>query len=439
MSVLSFRDVVPLPSCGCVRGNGREACDTVSGCSPEGVWVAYYNAVASACGAGGMFGSDVVRCSGNRALVDVPVVVGSSCGGGRRQICFGSVESSGEITGKVECSIGEVEGSKCGAAEENERCGTGLGLSSFGADGERIGGGDICSPDLGLHGNSDRAAIGLGFVDSGDGSRAKVPGVSLTKTEMNRLSRAKAKARKARKKERQLSAAFSSVDWNADKMASKRSGFFSECSVEVRKQLVETRAHRLTVENQLRVAEMEQKMQVMRLQSESRLVERKFENDRMKVEIEAKKRISEMPGGTVETVVSSGSISPNSSISLAAENKLRKDLADAKEKLAKLGVSSVGESVLSDTERDLRLANFELESIRLKDRSYSDYTFTDSDYKLALQSLRDEYADVLLTNENRIAREAVNRVLDAFVGKIDEGMLEKVVELGYIDGDTLID
>jgi len=224
----------------------------------------------------------------------------------------------------------------------------------------------------------------------------------------------------------------------------KKGGFFSSCDGDVQKKLVETRARRLTVENELRVLEMEQKMEVMRLQKESRLVERKFENDRMKVEIEAKKRISELPGGTVETVVSSGSISPNSSISLAAENKLRKDLAEANDKLAKLTAGStvcgsgVSGSVLSPAERELRLANFELESIRLKERAYADYTFTDDDYKVSLQSLRDEFSDVLLTDDKRVAREAVNKVLEAFAGKVDDEMLEKVVNLGYIDGDTLI-
>jgi len=271
------------------------------------------------------------------------------------------------------------------------------------------------------------------------------------RTLLNRARREKAKFRKLRKKERQ-GAGVRSKDWNADKVRKSEGfvqngsprGYFSSCGEEVRNKLVETRARRLTVENELRVAEMEQKMRVMCLQKESRLIERQFENDRMKVEIEAKKRIGELPGGTVETVVSSGSISPNSSISLAAENRLRKDLADANEKIAKLtsGTTVCGSGangvVLSPMERELRLANFELESIRLKDRAYGDYTFTDDDYKVSLQALRDEYADVLLTDDKRVARQAVSRVIEAFGSKVDDDMMEKVAELGYIDADTLV-
>jgi len=141
---------------------------------------------------------------------------------------------------------------------------------------------------------------------------------------------------------------------------------------------------------------------------------------------------------TVETVVSSGSISPNSSISLAAENRLRKDLADANEKLAKLGGSVTGESVLSETERELRLANFELGSIGLRNRAFGDVTFTDCDYKIALQALRDEYADVLLSGEMRAERKAVEKVLEVLAGKVNDDDLEEIAKLGYIDADTLI-
>jgi len=198
------------------------------------------------------------------------------------------------------------------------------------------------------------------------------------------------------------------------------------------------------VENELKVKEMELKMSTMELQRESRLNERKFENERMKVEIEVRKNIEQLPGGTVETVVSSGSISPNSSISLAAENKLRKDLADANKKIAELtsgttvcssGVSGV---VLSPVERELRLANFELESIRLKERVYGDYTFTDDEYKLSLQALRDEYADVLLSDEKRVERKAVEKVLEVLAKKVDDDDLEEIAKLGYLDADTLI-
>jgi len=278
----------------------------------------------------------------------------------------------------------------------------------------------------------------------------------LTKTEENRARRVKAKARKARKMERQ-NKALQSVDWNADKTRFSRAhvcvekgkkeesrSFFSSCAEDVKKKLVETRARRLTVENELKVKEMELKMSTMELQRESRLNERRFENERMKVEIEVRKNIEQLPGGTVETVVSSGSVSPNSSISLAAENKLRKDLADANKKIAELTSgttvcgSGVGGVVLSPVERELRLANFELESIRLKDRAYGDYTFTDDDYKLSLQALRDEYADVLLSDEKRVERKAVEKVLEVFSRKVDDDDLEKIVKLGYLDAYTLI-
>jgi len=281
--------------------------------------------------------------------------------------------------------------------------------------------------------SSEKLPILAGGVDDRKGPDGDVGARTL----LNRKLRQKAKARKARKK---IAQGFG-VDPKTRVQQSGSGGskgFFSSCAEDVRKQLVETRALRLTVENKLRVAEMEQKMQVMRLEGESRLIERKFENDRMKVEIEAKKRIGEMPGGTVETVVSSGSVSPNSSISLAAENRLRKDLADANEKLAKLGGSVTGESVLSETERELRLANFELGSIGLRNRAFGDVTFTDCDYKIALQALRDEYADVLLSGEMRAERKAVEKVLEVLAGKVNDDDLEEIAKLGYIDADTLI-
>jgi len=239
----------------------------------------------------------------------------------------------------------------------------------------------------------------------------------------------------------------SSKDWNADKFISKDCnvgkvafaprGYFSSCTDDIRKKLVDTRARRLTVENELRVKEMELKMSTLKLQEESQFIERQVENDRMKIEIEARKAIEQMPGGSVETVISSGSISPNSSVSVAVVNKLRKDLADANEKLRKSSGSSVGGSVMSSTERELRLANFELESMRLEEKSFKDYTFTDEDYKISLQALRDEYADVLLSDGERIAREAARKVMDILSSKIDDEAISKIAALGYIDVDTI--
>jgi len=281
------------------------------------------------------------------------------------------------------------------------------------------------------------AGVGDGLKDEVLGSVPVEVRGGLSKTELNRLSRQKAKERKARKKARQSLTALSSRDWNADKVACASRGYFSSCADDIRKKLVDTRARRLTVENELRVKEMELKMSTIKLQEESRFIERKVENDRMKMEIEARKAVEQMPGGSVETVISSGSISPNSSISVAAVNKLQKDLADANEKLRKSSGSGAEGIVMSSTERELRLANFELESMRLEEKSFKDYTFTDEDYKISLQALRDEYADVLLSDGERIAREAARKVMDILSDKIDDEAISKIAALGYIDIDTI--
>jgi len=463
-------NVIPRPPCGCLRAGVGGRCQKDGGCAPGGAWVSYYQALATFFGSVRVSSCRGDGCGGSAGVVGVTQGVDCSSGLGCGRLCFGSVEGVRMGIGENGASDGQVLQSVQARIDSGGQGSVDKLVSSRddgGADGEAFGLADMggrcsaCGTQDGVArmGKSSvvEEKIDLGFIGDADSVRHFVEhleeslvnddasqGVS-ERTLLNRARREKAKFRKIRKRERQGVGA-RSKDWNADKVERSKDvvqdvssrGYFSSCTEDVRKQLVETRALRLTVENKLRVAEMEQKMQVMRLQTDSRLVERKFENDRMKVEIEAKKRISEMPGGTVETVISSGSISPNSSISLAAENRLRKDLADANEKLAKLSGSSVGGSVLSETERELRLANFELGSIGLRNRAFADVTFTDCDYKIALQALRDEYADVLLSDEKRVERKAVEKVLEVLARKVDDDDLEEIAKLGYLDADTLI-
>jgi len=466
MALVCIKDV-PRPPCGCVREGGSINCQRSRGCASDGAWVSYYNALACALGTELDCGGKAWRCCCDSSVGDGATGFDGTGERGCRRLCSRLVDrfrdGSGQVGGTVEgVSRRLIEGSGWPIFGQSDGVG---GVDGGAGDrAESVGQGIEKGAGVGL-GSVDCSGfpgVVLKDLDSVDSSSVGDAELSeekprLTKTEVNRARRVKAKARKARKMERQ-SKALQSVDWNADKTRSfsrahvcvekgkkeESRGYFSSCAEDVKKKLVETRARRLTVENELKVKEMELKMSTMELQRESRLNERRFENERMKVEIEVRKNIEQLPGGTVETVVSSGSISPNSSISLAAENKLRKDLADANKKIAELTSgttacgSGVGGVVLSPVERELRLANFELESIRLKDRAYGDYTFTDDDYKLSLQALRDEYADVLLSDEKRVERKAVEKVLEVFSRKVDDDDLEKIVKLGYLDADTLI-
>jgi len=460
MAFGAIDDAVPRPPCGCVRGGASGRCQKQGGCAPDGAWVSYYQALASLFGTLRVVERRYDGCESDENLPGAAQSVDGSGGVGCGLLCFGSVGGVRDCVEESGVSVRRVLQAVQNGIEPSGQGGVDGLVSSRHDRGSE--GSTSCDSEVGKCGDTDGVQnvmarvdgsvdLGLSEEQGGAGVVENNSGFGLSeRTLLNRSRRVKAKMRKQRKKSRQ-GLAFQSDDWNADKErvrsggAVKSSfvpvnprGYFSSCADDVRQKLVETRARRLTVENELRVKEMELKMSTMELQKSSRLHERQFENERMRVEIQARKNMEQMPGGMVETVVSSGSVSPNSSISLAAENKLRKDLADANAKLEKMSGSSIGGGVMTPTERELRLANFELEFIRLEEKVFRDDTFTDEDYKLSLQALRDSYADVLLSDEKRIAREAVRKVMDVLSSKIDDEAIDKIAAMGYIDADTIV-
>jgi len=255
MALACIKDV-PRPPCGCVREGGGLDCQRSRGCASDGAWISYYNALASALGAESGSGSKVWGCCCGLSFGDVETGFDGSgergCCGMRSRLVNGFRDGSEEVgeaaRGVTQRLIGEVGGSVLGQSD---------GYSGVnGVVGDRSG-----SVGQGIE---EGAVNGLGSVDSAGflGADRKTTVAGLTKTEMNRLARRKAKERKARKKERQFSAALSSKDWNADKLISKRPGFFSECPVEVQEELRQTRAELLIARNRHDKAMIEKKLKI---------------------------------------------------------------------------------------------------------------------------------------------------------------------------------
>jgi len=249
-----------------------------------------------------------------------------------------------------------------------------------------------------------------------------VPGVSA-KTEWNRLRR---KARKARKERRK---AMASGSYRSD--VGSHVGFFSGCDEVVKNNLVATRAARLIAENEVKTREMVDRMACMDLRDKCRIREREFENDRVKLEIVTRKN-SEKASGFLETVVSSGTVSPNSSISVAEENRLRKALADANDKLSKVStaVNSVGKR---DTP-EFKARFMEYENAMLKMESH--YARSDShligDYDRDKEELMDAFADVAYTEKELEKKQTIEQVLKILGPRMNADNFEDLIEAGLL-------
>jgi len=246
-----------------------------------------------------------------------------------------------------------------------------------------------------------------------------------TKLERNRRWRKEKKMKKARRRAR----AWESKNWNEEK---KKKVFFSECDVTLRKDLVETRAARLIAENKVKVREISDRMAYMDLQDKSRIREREFENSRVRLEIATRKNSEKVSGGFVETVISSGTVSPNSSISVAEENRLRKELADANDKLSK--VSTAVNSVDKKDTPEFKARFLEYENAILKMESH--YARSDShlvgDYDRDKEELMDAFADVAYTEKELEKKKTIEQVLKVLGPRMNADNFEDLIEAGLL-------
>jgi len=119
-----------------------------------------------------------------------------------------------------------------------------------------------------------------------------------------------------------------------------RRGYFADCGVEVQRKLKESRARMMIAENNRVAEKAERQLAVYRANDVTDEAKRygtgvRAALERSMVSIErthgmlvATGNVPGERGGSAETVLSSGSISPNSSVSEAEVRKMQKDLLD---------------------------------------------------------------------------------------------------------------
>jgi len=236
-------------------------------------------------------------------------------------LCGGlSSGGGGVVVGEVARVVGQI-------SDGSEK--TSLGLETPGVD---------CGTSSVVGGSS----LGDGSVSVGQPDGTFVS----EKTLANRASRIKAKARKQRKKQRQAGGVVNS--------APVTRSFFQTCDDDVKKNLVKSRAKRLIRENELKELEAERKLAVLKANEVDAEVKRHrtqvlAATERNMVAIEraygmlaATGNMTDENASRVRTVVSgtptlsSGSISPNSSVSEAEVRKMQKDILDSEARVKQL-------------------------------------------------------------------------------------------------------
>jgi len=220
--------------------------------------------------------------------------------------------------------------------------------------------GELAKLTQGLRGALEQCAGSSSGDESEDGVASVGPSVG-PKTLVNREKRRKNRVRKLRKQEAQgLASGEEEVpEWRRKApRALEHKGFFSGCARDVQEELVNTRAKMLSERNRAETAKVKLERVRAEARVKSRVVELEVDAQRMKLDAERKKaveaRLKELPAGFAETLVSvgvqssvpsleSGSVSPDSSISVAEVERMEKAIETLTSTLTELRVRSDAE------------------------------------------------------------------------------------------------
>jgi len=248
-----------------------------------------------------------------------------------------------------------------------------------------------------------------------------------SKTERNRRWRREKKDKKKRRQGAQLSAAVRSKDWNADKLVSKRMGYFSECPAGVQEELRNTRAELMIARNKHDKVLVEKKME--ELDSSVRLVERTLKVLRLQKDLaKASEKTNMRVGGWAKTVLTDASEE--------YVNKAASRPGSSLPSLDSIPVETVP-TVQSDRDFELRMANYKLAIVAL-DKEADGVSWCDNqEYLRARNAIDMEYADVALTGEERIKRQVVEKVMEVFGADVTRDQMSRLAEAGLYDENLI--
>jgi len=248
-----------------------------------------------------------------------------------------------------------------------------------------------------------------------------------SKTERNRRWRREKKEKKKRRQGAQLSAAVRSKDWNADKLVSKRMGYFSECPAGVQEELRNTRAELMIARNKHDKVLVEKKME--ELDSSVRLVERTLKVLRLQKDLaKASEKTNMRVGGWAKTVLTDASEE--------YVNKAASRPGSSLPSLDSIPVETVP-TVQSDRDFELRMANYKLAIVAL-DKEADGVSWCDNqEYLRARNAIDMEYADVALTGEERIKRQVVEKVMEVFGADVTRDQMSRLAEAGLYDENLI--
>jgi len=284
-----------------------------------------------------------------RAYGELPGAVIARCGGvGSDGSAFPG--TCGDAVGVL--SEGErvqiLHGLASEVASYGARVAWGLGLrgdttvveSPIGGSSAGSGVGEVRSVEVpGVSGS----AVGRGVAAVDAGATAPVVGEVCAEDEVrisektlaNRAKRHRKVAAKRERKARELAFGSEVPEWRRkDVRATFHKGAFADCSVEVQRELRDTRAKMLVEKNRVALVQAEQERRRLEARLQARMVEEEVEKKRLELVVENQRlqsaRAALQPAGYAETLcslglessvetpsLSLGSVSPSSSISVA--------------------------------------------------------------------------------------------------------------------------